>query len=143
MFHGTAKMVQRALEAEEKKVSRNNDKIKKESDERERKMEEERKRRELLLNSKVPEEGRRLTKIAELRATMVSGSLTDTSTLCLPNSCFLFHVFDLLYFVIIKVRKNLQEKEAEKAKEALREKKRKAAEKQHGEVMRTIISEVS
>ena len=94
-------MVQRALEAEEKKVSRNNDKMKKESDERERKMEEERKRRELLLNSKVPEEGRRLTKIAELRATMVSGNLSDTSTLCLPNSCFLFHVFDLLYFVII------------------------------------------
>jgi hypothetical protein len=41
------------------------------------------------------------------------------------------------------VRKSLQEKEAEKAKEVVRENKRKAAEKQHGEVMRTIISEVS
>jgi Skp family chaperone for outer membrane proteins len=81
LFHGTAKMVQRALEAEEKKVNRNNDKMKKESDERERKMDEERKRREALLNSKVPEEGRRLTKIAELRANMVRTCWSNTSSL--------------------------------------------------------------
>lgn len=47
------------------------------------------------------------------------------------------------YYLRSKVRKGLKEKEAERAKEMMREKKRKAAERQHGDVMRTIISEVS
>ena len=84
-------MVQRALDAEEKKLHKVNDKIKKESDERERKIDEERKRREVLINSKVPEEGRRLTKIAELRADMVSASCcVSQSSVWQPLFFFIF-----------------------------------------------------
>lgn len=64
-------MVQRALEFEEKKINKLNEKIKKELDEKEKKLELEKKQREKIINSKVPEEGRRLTKSVEIRANMV------------------------------------------------------------------------
>ena len=64
-------MVQRALEFEEKKINKLNEKIKKELDEKEKKIELEKKQREKIVNSKVPEEGRRLTKSVEIRANMV------------------------------------------------------------------------
>ena len=64
-------MVQRAVEFEEKKINKLKEKIKKELDDKEKKVELEKKQREKVLNSKVPEEGRRLTKSVEIRANMV------------------------------------------------------------------------
>ena len=64
-------MVQRAVEFEEKKINKLKEKIKKEIDEKEKKIELEKKQREKVLNSKVSEEGRRLTKSVEIRANMV------------------------------------------------------------------------
>ena len=64
-------MVQRAVEAEEKKINKTAETKKKKIEDTERKMEEERRQREKLLNCKVPEEGRRLTKTAEFRANTV------------------------------------------------------------------------
>lgn len=64
-------MVQRAVEFEEKKINKLNEKIKKELDAKEKKLELEKKQREKIINSKVPEEGRRLTKSVEIRANMV------------------------------------------------------------------------
>ena len=71
LFHGTASMVQRAVEFEERKINKLNEKIKKELDEKDKKLELEKKQREKIINSKVPEEGRRLTKSVEIRANMV------------------------------------------------------------------------
>ena len=64
-------MVQRAVEAEEKRNLKSAEIIKKEKETKEKKLEEERRQREKLLNCKVPEEGRRLTKSSQNRANMV------------------------------------------------------------------------
>lgn len=52
----------------------------------------------------------------------------------------------MLYVVFssfnVQVRGSLEEKEAAKAKEAARLNKKKLAEKQHGEVLRTLLLEV-
>ena len=69
-------MVQRALEFEEKKINKLNEKIKKELYEKEKKLELEKKQREKIINLKVPEEGRRLTKSVEIRANMVRLSMS-------------------------------------------------------------------
>ena len=44
---------------------------------------------------------------------------------------------------LIKVRENIEEKEAAMKKENARLARKKTAEKQHGEMLRTILSEVS
>ena len=72
-------MVQRAVEAEEKKISKTAETKKKKIEDTEKKMEEERRQREKLLNCKVPEEGRRLTKTAEFRAKTVKKNAIFTT----------------------------------------------------------------
>ena len=72
-------MVQRAVEAEEKKIIKTAETKKKKIEDTERKMEEERRQREKLLNCKVPEEGRRLTKTAEFRANTVKKNAIFTT----------------------------------------------------------------
>lgn len=64
-------MVQRAVEAEEKRNNKTIETKRIETERIEKKMEDERRLREKLLNCKVPEEGRRLTKTAEFRANTV------------------------------------------------------------------------
>ena len=48
-----------------------------------------------------------------------------------------------LFSMLIKVRENIEEKEAAMKKENARLARKKTAEKQHGEMLRTILSEVS
>ena len=74
-------MVQRAVEAEEKRNLKSAEIIKKEKETKEKKLEEERRQREKLLNCKVPEEGRRLTKSSQNRANMVSNLYTNMTPL--------------------------------------------------------------
>lgn len=74
-------MVQRAVEAEEKRNLKSAEIIKKEKETKQKKLEEERRQREKLLNCKVPEEGRRLTKSSQNRANMVSNLYTNMTPL--------------------------------------------------------------
>ena len=74
-------MVQRAVEAEEKRNQKSAEIIKKEKETKQKKLEEERRQREKLLNCKVPEEGRRLTKSSQNRANMVSNLYTNMTPL--------------------------------------------------------------
>ena len=48
-----------------------------------------------------------------------------------------------LFSILINVRENIEEKEAAMKKENARLARKKTAEKQHGEMLRTILSEVS
>jgi hypothetical protein len=70
--YGTEGMVRRAEEAAQRKIEKISQQKEREEQERQQRLEEEKRHREKLLNAKVPEEGRRLTKTAEVRANMVS-----------------------------------------------------------------------
>ena len=48
-----------------------------------------------------------------------------------------------MLLILIKVRENIEEKEAAMKKENARLARKKTAEKQHGEMLRTLLSEVS
>ena len=64
-------MVHRAVKAEEKRKIKIEEKIKKENEAKERTAAEEKRKRDIILSAKVPEDSRRSTKIAEVRAKMV------------------------------------------------------------------------
>lgn len=64
-------MVHRAVKAEEKRKIKSEEKVKKENEEKERTAAEEKRKRDIILSAKAPEDSRRLTKIAEVRAKMV------------------------------------------------------------------------
>ena len=89
-------MVQRALEFEEKKINKLNEKIKKELYEKEKKLELEKKQREKIINLKVPEEGRRLTKSVEIRANMVRLSMSLYSIIFVVKIVLLSRVILIL-----------------------------------------------
>lgn len=89
-------MVQRALEFEEKKINKLNEKIKKELYEKEKKLELEKKQREKIINLKVPEEGRRLTKSVEIRANMVRLSMSLVSIIFVVKIVLLSRVILIL-----------------------------------------------
>ena len=89
-------MVQRALEFEEKKINKLNEKIKKELYEKEKKLELEKKQREKIINLKVPEEGRRLTKSVEIRANMVRLSMSLSSIIFVVKIVLLSRVILIL-----------------------------------------------
>jgi hypothetical protein len=108
-YHGTFKMVQRAVDAESKRLSKLADLKIKEDNERSRKAEHDRKVKEKLLNSKAPDESKRLTKKA-------------AETLKL-------------------MRKKAEDGEIEQKKEKEALKKKSLSEKQHSEMMRTIVNE--
>lgn len=57
----------------------------------------------------------------------------------------MFIILKLFYMllILIKVRENIEEKEAAMKKENARLARKKTAEKQHGEMLRTLLSEVS
>ena len=95
-------MVRRAVEAEEKRINKTAELIKKQSDDKNKKMEEERRQREKLLNCKVPEEGRRLTKSSENRANMVR-IIRHYSIFYLIIICLLLFFF-LFFFLLFIVR---------------------------------------
>ena len=56
--------------------------------------------------------------------------------------CIDFKYF-YLFLILIKVRENIEEKEAAMKKENARLARKRTAEKQHGEMLRTLLSEVS
>ena len=64
-------MVHRAVRAEEKRKLKNEEKVKKEIEDREKAAAEEKRNRDIILSARVPEDSRRSTKIAEVRAKMV------------------------------------------------------------------------
>jgi hypothetical protein len=108
-YHGTFKMVQRAVDQETKRLSKLADLKIKEENERIKKAEQDRKVKEKLQNSKPPDDSKKLTKQSAGRAKMV--------------------------------RKSIEEKEMEQKNEKDALKKKSISEKQHSEIMRTIVAE--